>query len=198
MLELERQRPKASAREFERELELQAPVAYGNWREETPEARSRLRAIQRWRSGQRGADPGKSPRHLFPYVWPVGDRQRREVDSSHQVSPLVAAGSWRVFLYNCGPEVVRDVRVLLDERELDYSPSILTGKFSEIHWQRLTGIRSLLGDGQETPETPHHLRVDFVVNRGLRQAHIEGELTLHASQGWVRFEGRDGRGREIE
>jgi hypothetical protein len=195
---LERADTKAAARTIERELERRAPLAYGAWKEETPVLRSRLRAIQRWRSGARGRDAGKGPRHLFPYVWPVGDRQRREVDSTHQVSPVVAAGTWRLFLYNCGPEVVRDVRIFLDHTELDYAPSILTSHFAEIHWQRIDAIKSrcLAEDGASVSK--HRLRVDFVINKGTRLAHIEGELSLHSMQGWVQFAAQDGRGRELE
>ena len=195
---LEREDTKSSARFVERELERRSPLAYGAWKEDTPVLRSRLRAIQRWRSGARGRDSGKGPRHLFPYVWPVGDRQRREVDSTYLVSPVVSTGSWRIFLYNCGPEVVRDVRIFLDHVELDYAPSILTSHFAEIHWQRIEAIkaRCLGDDGANLSK--HLLRVDFVVNKGTRLAHIEGELTLHSLQGWVQFGARDGRGRELE
>lgn len=195
---LERDDPKAKASAIEHELERRAPLAYGAWKDETPVLRSRLRAIQRWRSGARGRDAGKGPRHLFPYVWPVGDRQRKDIEPSHQVSPVVASGSWRVFLYNCGPEVVRDVRVRLDQIELDYAPSILTGHFAEIHWQRIDAIKSRCLSDDGGHHSQHLLRVEFVVNKGTRQAHIEGELTLHTLQGWVHFEGRDGRGRELE
>jgi hypothetical protein len=195
---LERQNPKSVASEFEKELGRRSPIAYGSWVESTPELRSRLRAIQRWRSGARGRDAGKGPRHLFPYVWPVGDRQRQEVDPAHQASSVVAAGSWKVFLYNCGPEVVRDVRVYLDQSELDYAPSILTGRFAEVHWQRIDAIKAqcLADDGAR--RSKHLLRVEFVINKGTRQARIEGDLTLDAQQGWVHFQGRDGRGRELE
>jgi hypothetical protein len=197
--ELERKDPKAAASALEKELEQQAPLAYGSWKEETPVLRSRLRSVQRWRSGTRGRDAGKGIRHLFPYVWPIGDRQRKDVDSAHQVSPVVATGSWRIFLYNCGPEVVRDVRIYLDQVDLDYAPSILTGRFAEVHWQRIDAIRDRCLSTDEADQASRHLlRVDFVVNKGLRQAHVEGELILHSLQGWTQFDGRDGRAREIE
>lgn len=196
--QLEREHSDARASEVEKELARRAPIAYGAWAEETPNLRSRLRAVQRWRSGARGRDAGKGARHLFPYVWPIGDRQRKEVEPEHAVSPVVATGSWRLFLYNCGPEVVRDVRILLDRTPLDYTPSILTGRFAEVHWQRIDAIRAqcLSDDGGRVSR--HLFRVEFVINRGTRQAFIEGELTLHSLQGWVHFEGRDGRMREIE
>ncbi len=196
--DLERRLPKASASDLERELERSAPIAYGSWREETPVVRSRLRAVQRWRSGARGRDAGKSPIHLFPYVWPVGDRQRKEVDDEYQISALVASGSWRLFLYNCGPEVIRDVRVFLDRTALDYAPSVLTGRFQEIHWQRIDAIKSECLNIDGPRQSRHPLRVEFVISRGTRHARLEGDLHLDTVQGWIHFEGRDGRGREIE
>ena len=196
--QLEREDPRASAASLEKELQRRVAVAYGSWVEETPVLRSRLRAVQRWRSGARGRDAGKGLRHLFPYVWPIGDRQRKELEPEHQVSPVVASGSWRVFLYNCGPEVVRDVRIMLDGSPLDYTPSILTGRFAEVHWQRIEAIRAQFLTDDRGHLSQHPFRVEFVINRGTRQAYIEGELTLDSLQGWVRFEGRDGRAREIE
>ncbi len=195
---VEREHPNWSAAEVERELERRAAVASGQWKDETPILRSRLRQVQRWRTGARGPNAGRSTRSLFPYLWPVGERQRKEVDPGFSASPVVASGSWRVFLYNCGPEVVRDVRILLDRSPLDYTPSILTGRFAEVHWQRVDAIRAqcLAGEGGEVYR--HSFRVEFVINRGTRQAYIEGELSLDSLQGWVRFEGRDGRAREIE
>ncbi len=194
---LEREHPKWRAAEIEHELATRAPVAYGSWKAETPNRRSRLRQVQRWRSGARGRDPGRGARALFPYLWPVGERQRKEVDPDFAPSPLVSAGSWRVFLYNCGPEVVRDVRVYLDRVPLDYAPSILTGRYQEVHWQRHESIRGSLLQEAAAPSR-HPLRVEFVVAKGTRQAVLEGTLLLDPSQGWVHFEGRDGRRREVE
>src|SRR5579871_797073 len=57
--ELERRDPKASASAIERQLGEVVPIAYGSWKEDTPVLRSRLRAIQRWRSGARGRDAGR-------------------------------------------------------------------------------------------------------------------------------------------
>src|SRR5579863_5387466 len=104
---LERRNPKASARTIEGVLASEAPLAHGEWVEETPTLRSRLRAIQRWRIGDRGGERGKAAAHLFPYAWPVGDRQRQELDPAWSVSSRLASGSWRLFLYNCAPEVLR-------------------------------------------------------------------------------------------
>lgn len=198
VLRLERSHPDWSAAQMESELESLVPVAFGSWKAETPLRRSRLRAVQRWRRGSRGRDAGRGVQHLFPYLWPVGEQQRREVDPNFAPSTVVSAGSWRVFLYNCGPEVVRDVRVTLDDRPLDYSPSILTGRFSEVHWQRLESLRTGSGLGESGASSQHRLRVEFVIARGTRQAELVGELTLDPLQGWVHFTGRDGRARELE
>ena len=198
VLQLERENPRARASDFERELGRRSPVAYGSWVDGTPELRSRLRSVQRWRTGSRGRYAGKGVRHLFPYVWPIGDRQRKELEPEHKVSPVVSAGSWRLFLYNCGPEVVRDVRIHLDQTELDYAPSVLTGRFAEIHWQRIEAIKAECLSDLGGPVTKHRLRIDFVISRGTRQAYVEGDLTLDTVQGWLQFQGRDGRGREIE
>ncbi|MCI4336101.1 MAG: hypothetical protein L3K17_02755 [Thermoplasmata archaeon] len=196
--QLERARPGASAADLESEVRSRAPVAYESWKAETPNLRSRLRAVQRWRRGARGRDAGKGAVHLFPYLWPIGERQRREVDPGFTPSPMVASGSWRIFLYNCGPEVVRDVRVFLDKTALDYSPSILTGHFTEIHWQRQESIKAatMLSDGPDPSR--HELRVEFVIARGTRQSELVGALTLHPQQGWMFFAGKDGRAREVE
>lgn len=197
--QLERSRPDASAAQLEADLQLRAPVAYESWRAETPVLRSRLRAVQRWRRGARGRDAGRGAVHLFPYLWPIGERQRREVDPGFAPSPVVASGSWRIFLYNCGPEVVRDVRVFLDQSPLDYAPSILTGHFTEIHWQREESVKAatmMMMDGSNLSR--HELRVEFVIAKGTRQSQLVGSLTLHPSQGWVHFAGTDGRAREVE
>ncbi len=69
--DLHRDHPDWAAREIEAGLKDRAPVAYGNWRDETPSEDSRLRAIQRWRSGGRWAANGSILRVPFPYAWPV-------------------------------------------------------------------------------------------------------------------------------
>lgn len=195
---IERAHPEWSASQVESELAARLPVVHGAWAEETPVLRSRLRQVQRWRTGSRGRAASHGVHHLFPYLWPMGERQRREVDPGFTPSPVVASGSWRVFLYNCGPEVVRDVRVFLDRAALDYAPSILTGRFSEVHWQRREEIRTTSLLAMDPEPSRHALRVEFVIARGTRQAVLEGELLLHPQQGWIHFEGRDGRAREIE
>lgn len=198
VLGIERDHPKWSAAEIELELSRRVPVAYGNWKDETPVSRSRLRAVQRWRVGSKGRDAGQGPRHLFPYLWPIGERQRKEIEPTWTVSPVVASGSWRIFLYNCSPEVVRDVRVRLDRIDLDYAPSILDGRCAEIHWQRIDAIKSVCLAEAGPHQTQHLLEVDFVISRGTRQAGVEGELTLDSMQGWTFFGSRDGRRRDLE
>jgi hypothetical protein len=195
---IERSNPKLSAAEVEAELAQRTPVAYGNWRDETPNTRSRLRAVQRWRIGNRGREQGQGARHLFPYLWPIGERQRKEVDPTFSPSPVVATGSWRTFLYNCSPEVVRDVRVTLDHVDLDYAPSIAVGRFAELHWQRIDAIKAACLAEIGPNMSKHLLEVDFVIARGTRQARIEGELTLDTMQGWTYFTSRDGRKRDLE
>jgi hypothetical protein len=195
---LERDDPKRSAAAVEKLIGERSPIAYGEWKEETPNLRSRLRAVQRWRSGSRGRGGSSGQAHLFPYLWPVGERQRKEVEPEFGVSTALATGSWRIFLYNCSPEVVRDVRMSMDHVEIDYAPSILVGRFVEIHWQRIEGIRSaFLAEGGDRTSR-HLLEAEFVINRGTRQARIGGELTLDTTQGWVYFGSQDGRKRELE
>ncbi|MGI0132014.1 MAG: hypothetical protein ACREDK_02800 [Thermoplasmata archaeon] len=195
---IEREFPKWSAAEIERELSRRSPIGYGNWKDETPLLRSRLRAVQRWRWGSKGRNPGTGARHLFPYLWPIGDRQRKELEPDWLVSPVVASGSWRIFLYNCSPEVVRDVRVHLDRLDLDYSPALLVGRCAEVHWQRIDAIKSVCLSERGPNLTQHLLEVDFVIARGTRQARVEGELSLDTMQGWTYFDSRDGRHRDLE
>jgi hypothetical protein len=195
---LERKNPKWPARRLEKALQDEVPLAYGEWAEETPKLRSRLRAVQRWRTGARGRESGKGAIHLFPYVWPIGDRQRQELDPGWTVSSRVANGSWRLFLYNCAPEVLRDVRISLDGEEIDYAPSILVGRFAEVHWQRVDSIRAATLSEPGSGSTNHRLEAEFVIAKGTRQARIAGELALDPGQGWSFFASRDGRRREIE
>jgi hypothetical protein len=195
---LERRNSGWSASQLEKGVRETAPVAYGDWAAETPNHRSRLRAVQRWRTGARGREAGKGVVHLFPYVWPVGDRQRQELDPSWSPSPRMLSGSWRIFLYNCAPEVLRDVRISLDGEEIDYSPSILVGRFAEVHWQRIESIRAETLQSEGADPADHLLTAEFVIARGTRHAAIGGKLRLDPSQGWSYFASRDGRRREIE
>lgn len=195
---VERDHSEWSAVEIERELARLAPVVYGRWKEGTPNLRSRLRSVQRWRAGLRGRGAGTTPRQLFPYVWPVGERQRREIEPAFSGSSALMSGSWRIFLYNCSAEVVRDVRVFLDSLEIDYAPSILEGKFTEIHWQKHEEVRARCLDPTPPTTSRHRLRVEFVIAKGTRQSAVDGELVLDVAQGWTHFGARDGRSRDLE
>lgn len=195
---LERRNSGWTASQLESGVRESAAVAYGEWVEETPNRRSRLRAVQRWRTGARGREAGKGAVHLFPYVWPIGDRQRQELDPSWTTSARNLSGSWRLFLYNCAPEVVRDVRIYLDGEEVDYAPSILVGRFAEVHWQRVDSVRAETLQGEGTPPADHALTAEFVIAKGTRHAAIGGQLRLDPAQGWSFFVSRDGRRREIE
>ncbi|HZY70526.1 MAG TPA: hypothetical protein VFF67_06080 [Thermoplasmata archaeon] len=195
---VERDHGEWSAVEIERELARLAPVAYSRWKEGTPNLRSRLRSVQRWRAGLRGRGASATARQLFPYVWPVGERQRREIEPAFGGTSPLRSGCWRIFLYNCSAEVVRDVRVFLDNLEIDYAPSILEGKFAEIHWQKHEDVRGRLLDQAPPPLSRHRLRVEFVIARGTRQSAVDGELVLDVSQGWTHFGSRDGRSRDLE
>ncbi|HKV89763.1 MAG TPA: hypothetical protein VJQ43_01025 [Thermoplasmata archaeon] len=194
---LERIDPKRSAAAVEKELAVRSPVAYGEWREETPTLRSRLRAIQRWRSGGKGRTGG-TVAHLFPYLWPVGERQRHEVEPEFRASPVLVTGSWRIFLYNCSAEVVRDVRLFLDGSEVDYAPSILIGRFVEVHWQRVEAIRAACLRAESSERSEHRLQAEFVIANGTKVARVAGRLTLDTQQGWAHFASEDGRNRELE
>lgn len=180
------------------ELASRAGVAYGNWLDDTPEEDSRIRAIQRWRGSSKWSPTGPIARLSFPHLWPVGERQRQEVDASYQPSQRVSVGSWRVFLYNCGPDVVRDVKVLLDEILVTYSPSIVSGRFTELQWQKIDAIRRECLTVDDHPFFDHRLNVQFVLAKGTHEARLEGVLRLDPVQGWRSFASGEGRSREIE
>ena len=195
--EVDRQHPDWSARQVELELESVAPIAYGDWREGTPNLASRLRQVQRWRrGGQGGAGPTAHP--LFPYLWPMGEQQRQGLEPEFKAHPTIARGSNRLFLYNCSPEAVRDVRVRLDGHELSYEPAVPSGRFAEIHWRRSESVRESAIRGAGGPVRRHRLSVEFVMSKGTRRGRLDGELELDSENGWVGFSSRDGRRKEIE
>src|SRR4029077_18086913 len=86
---LEREHSEWPASRVESALLEAAPIAYGEWREGTPAPRSGLRGIQRWTTGARGRDPGRRATHLVPFVWPIGEKQRQEIDASWTISRVV-------------------------------------------------------------------------------------------------------------
>lgn len=195
--DLDREHPDWSAREIERELAEVAAVAYGDWRESTPEELSRLRAVQRWRGAGARSLAAQQAKVLFPYVWPLGERQRHELEPSFAPSTRVASGSWRVFLYNCSPETLREMHVVLDGTPVGYSPFLSMGKFTELHWQRDAAAKAATM-GYDTAPSRHDLLVRFVIAKGTREARLAGTLLLEGAQGWVAFDGGDGRTKEIE
>jgi hypothetical protein len=196
--DLDREHPDWSARELEEELKARLPAVYGEWCDDTPALGSRLRSVQRWRgAGARGLE-AKQAQVLFPHLWPLGERQRHELEPSYVPVQRVAAGSWRLFLFNCGPEVLREIHVLMDGHEVGYSPFLLMGRFAEVNWQRLPSIKEAALGLDGSAVTSHPFEARFVIAKGTRNAKLGGALRLDAQQGWVEFDGGDGRRKEIE
>jgi hypothetical protein len=196
--DLDREHPDWSARDIETELRARLPVAYGNWADETPSEGSRRRSIQRWRGAGGRVLAARQAQALFPYAWPLGERQRHELEPAYTPSTRIVTGSWRLFLYNCGPEVLREVHVRLDGSSVEYSPFLAMGKFAEIRWQRVTSIKEAVMRFEGTSWSTHVLECDFVVAKGTKSARIRGTLRLDSGHGWVEFDAGDGRTKEIE
>ncbi|HEV2316838.1 MAG TPA: hypothetical protein VGV89_04605 [Thermoplasmata archaeon] len=196
--DLDRDHPEWSAREIEGEVLSRSPVAYGEWKEETPAEGSRLRSVQRWRGTQGKELAVRQAQALFPYLWPLGERQRHELEPTYAPSSRISNGSWRVFLYNCGPEVLRELHVLLDAQKIGYSPFLVTGKFAELQWQRVATAKAAAMANDAGIPSHHELEVHFVVAKGTKKAKLGGALVLQPGQGWVEFDAGDGRKKEIE
>jgi hypothetical protein len=195
--ELDREHPEWSAATLEAELKARHAVLHGNWADETPNLSSRLRAVQRWRGASGAALASQQAKLLFPYLWPLGERQRHELEPTYQPSARIASGSWRLFLFNCGPEVLREIHVGLDGSALGYSPFLPTSKFFEVLWQRRPQIGESALSGRSVPSR-HALTVSFVLAKGTRNGRLTGELVLDPDQGWTEFDAGDGRTKEIE
>ncbi|MCI4338419.1 MAG: hypothetical protein L3J72_03865 [Thermoplasmata archaeon] len=196
--DIDREHPDWNAREIERELESRASIAFSEWAQETQELTSRLRAVQRWRgAGVRGLE-AKRAQLLFPYAWPVGERQRAELEPAYNPSSRPMTGSWRLFLYNCGPDVLHEIRMRIDGVDVGYAPFLGTARFTEVKWQSVEAIKRLLLEGVGDPKSSHSLLVEFVLAKGTRRGSLTGTLLLDAGQGWVGFDGGDGRLKEIE
>ncbi|MGI0053625.1 MAG: hypothetical protein ACRECR_05130 [Thermoplasmata archaeon] len=194
--ELDREHPGWNSREIETELRDRHPATYGRWRDATPSEGSRLRSIQRWRGTGGRALAARQAQALFAHVWPLGERQRQEMEPSYAPASRVASGSWRLFLFNCGPEVLREIHITLAGEAIGYSPFLLMERFTEIFWQRVPSIKEAALNGPEP--SAFALEVRFVIARGTRNARIEGKLRLEPEQGWTQFDAGDGRSREIE
>jgi hypothetical protein len=195
---LDREHPEWSSSEIERELRVRHPAMYGDWAEETPEVASRRRAVQRWRGSGGRALAARQARAEIPFLWPVGERQRRELDPGYLPSSRLSAGSWRIFLYNCAPETLREIHVALDRVAVGYSPFLLPGRFLEVLWQRVEPIKEATLATPESAPSGHLLRAQFVRSRGTREGRLEGTLQLRTDQGWLVFDGGNGRTKELE
>jgi hypothetical protein len=194
--DLDRDHPDWSSREIEGELRERSAVDYGNWADLTPNEASRLRAIQRWRGAGAPALAARQAAVRFPYLWPLGERQRHELEPAYAPASRLTTGSWRVFLYNCSPEILREVHVVLDRTKVVYSPFLAVGRFSEVHWQRVGQIK--VAAMTEGSVSRHDFSVRFVVAKGTKEARLDGTLLLDGRQGWIEFDAGDGRNREIE
>jgi hypothetical protein len=196
--DLHRDHPDWIARQIEEELASRSPLAYGSWVDETRELDSRLRSVQRWRGGGGGPLAGPLTGGTFPFVWPMGERQRQELEPSYKPSRVPRTGSSRLFLYNCGPEVVRDVRISLDGAPIGYAPALPVGRFCEIAWMKVPELRQAPLSERAARPSEHALGVDFVVGKGLHEARLQGTLVLDPNQGWRMFQAGESRSSEIE
>ncbi|MCI4352543.1 MAG: hypothetical protein L3K14_04065 [Thermoplasmata archaeon] len=194
---VERAHSEWSARQVERELEALAPVIYGNWKNETPNFAARLRQVQRWRKGYR-SPPKVRPTSLYRHVWPVGERQRHELEPAYVARPTRLRASHRVFLRNCSPEPVQELRARLAGKEVAYEPSLLPGHFVEVDWSRHEELMKWLLEASDHSTRPFKLLVEFATDRGTRSGRFEGELELDSTDGWRAFVASDGSRKEIE
>lgn len=194
---VDRKHPEWTARSIEAELEALAPVGYGYWKDNTPSLAARLRQVQRWRRGSSGPPARRSGPRLFPHLWPMGERQRQKIEPAFEARSTAMEASHRVFLYNCSTETIRDVRVVLGGREVCYDPAIAAGRFVEVYWQKNNAIRTAALAAADTDRIPFRLLVEFAIARGTKQARLDGQLTLDASNGWISFTSPDGQEREL-
>ncbi|MCI4365050.1 MAG: hypothetical protein L3K10_03175 [Thermoplasmata archaeon] len=194
---VERVHPDWLARQVERELEALAPVVYGHWKDETPSLEARLRQVQRWRKGFRSPPrPRASP--LYRHIWPVGERQRQELDPQYIARPTRLKASHRVFLRNCSPDSVQELRARLAGEEVAYEPSLLPGHFVEVDWSRHEELLRWLLESSDHATRRCKLSVEFATDRGTRSGRFDGELDLDSTDGWQAFVASDGSRKEIE
>ncbi|MCI4351500.1 MAG: hypothetical protein L3K15_08325 [Thermoplasmata archaeon] len=195
--QLERDHPEWNARRFEAELEVLAPVVYGGWKDDTPESESRLRQVQRWRSGFRS--PGLPTVHLpFRYLWPVGERQRHALEPGFDPGRARPRASHRVFLQNVSDEIVREVRARLGGKDVSYEPALAPKSFAMVRWTGNPDVRAAAIASGPHVRLPFPFRVEFAVAKGTRRASLDGELVLDSDDGWVSFVSSDGQSKEIE
>ena len=198
VLALERQHSSWSASQVEGELAQRAPVAYGNWKEDTPNVRARLRQIQRWRTGFRGGGQSSRTRLSYAFVWPMGERQRQVLEPSYPARATSPKASRRIFLYNCSGEIVRELRAKLGDVEVAYEPAVKSGAFAELHWTRNPTVRDGLLGATDHQLLHHPLQVEFAVSDGRKRASLKGILSLDATDGWTAFRSSDRTEKEIE
>jgi hypothetical protein len=198
VLALERQHSDWPASEVELELAHRAPVSYGNWKDDTPNPRARLRQIQRWRTGARGGGRPARAQLSYTFLWPVGEKQRQAVEPAFVARSSLRRASHRLFLYNCSLEMLREVRAKVGGVEVAYDPAVDPKGFAEVHWTRNPGIRTALLRAGEHEVLPHLLEVEFAVANGTKRAWLRGELSLDANDGWTSFRTDDRAVKEIE
>jgi hypothetical protein len=195
---LDRQHPDWPAADLERELALRAAVAYGNWRDDTPNLESRLRQVQRWRTGFRGGGRLARAPVAYTFVWPMGEKQRQGVEPSFQPRSALRRASHRIFLYNCSAETLRDLRAKVGRVEVAFDPALAPKGFAELHWTRNSAIREGLLRAPGNERIRHPLEVEFTVANGTKRASLKGELSIEANDGWVAFRASDQSEKEIE
>jgi hypothetical protein len=193
---LERLSPARTARQLEAELRILAPVAYGNWADDTPELAARLRQVQRWRRGSSGTTRPAGRQELY-HVWPAGEAQRHEIDPAFPLRRPRAPASHRLFLRNCSEETLHEVGVTLAGRAVGYEPALAPGGFTEVHWVRNEAIRAAALEAPAHERLRHPLRVDYAYARGTKRGRFEGVLLLDAMDGWTEFTAKDGEAKEI-
>jgi len=198
VLVLERQHPDWSAREIELELAQRAPASHGNWTSDTPNLRTRLRQVQRWRTGARGRAGRPRTQPAYTYLWPMGEKQRQAVEPSFPARATSLRASHRLFLRNCSSETVRELRAKLGRTDVDYEPALPPGGFTELHWTRNPAIRDGLLAAADHQILLHPLEVEFAVSNGTKRALLKGELSLDATDGWTSFRASDQSAKEIE
>jgi hypothetical protein len=195
---LDRQHPEWSATQLERELAERAAVSYGNWKDDTPNLDSRLRQVQRWRTGFRGGGKAARSPLAYTFVWPMGEKQRQGVDPTFSARPALRRASHRIFLHNCSAETLREVRARIDGVEVAYDPALGPRGFAELHWTRNRRIREGLLQSREPQTVQHALEVEFAVANGTKRASLKGDLRLETEDGWVAFRASDRSEKEIE
>lgn len=196
--DLDRQHPDWPALEFERELAHRAAVSYGNWKDETPNLESRLRQVQRWRTGFRSGGQLARAQVAYTFVWPVGEKQRQGLEPSFPARPALRRASHRVFLYNCSAEILREVRAKIGGVEVAYDPALAPAGFAELHWTRNPSIKASLLRTPDNETLRFPLEVAFAVSNGTKRASLKGDLRMEANDGFVAFRASDRSEKEIE